>query len=131
MTLTPMDSDQLAELLDVIGEYTKPAAPELVLDAVRAEQAARRYPPTNVATVRLGERRALDALPAIARRLVNAETALATLRHLLADLVADLDDGDELTTDDVLHRLAAADMRLNDEIAQACALHAAHAAAQL
>lgn len=122
--MTPMDVDQLAELVAEVGEHTNPAAPELVLAVAIAARGGRSVGHRAVSAQRLARE-----IPPVLRRLVDAESALATLRHLVADLVADLDDGDELTTDDVLRRLTAADMRLDDEIAQACALHAAHAAA--
>lgn len=120
MTLKPMDVDQLAELVAAVGSSINPASPEL---AVKVAQSARKLHTG-------GKRSGPNGLEVlfVLRRLVDAETALATLRNLIADLVAEIDDGDEVTTDDVIRRLAAADMRLCDEIAQARALRTAHAA---
>jgi hypothetical protein len=118
--MIPMRPEGLAELLAAIGPRINPAGPEL---AVKVAAAARREYTD-------GEGPGLysaEILPVL-RRLLDAETALTTLRHLVADLVAELDDGDEITTHDVRHRLAAASVRLDDEIDAARTLHTARAA---
>jgi hypothetical protein len=122
--MIPMDADWLAELADAVGEHTNPAAPELVLATALAAAGARPVGHPAASAERLARE-----LPPVLRRLLDAETALATLRHVIADLVAEIDEGDELHTDDVRHRLAAAGMRLDDEIETAHALRAARVAA--
>lgn len=122
--MIPMRVDQLAFLAAVLGERTNPAAPELVSAVVTAAGRMRQVGYPEARAMQLGR-----DVPAVVRRLVDAETALTTLRGLIADLVAEIDEGDELTTYDVRHRLASAGIRLDDEIADAAALRTARAVA--
>lgn len=122
--MTPMTEDQVQQLLDAVGPRTRPSGAELLPGmAALADQVRRLHTPDSLSG-RLGRH-----TPAVLRRLADTEADLATLRHLLADLLADLVDGDEVTTADVQRRLAAAGICLDAEVEQAIALRTARATA--
>ena len=123
--MKPMAAEQLAWLLAVVGERTNPAAPELLHSTVTT---AHRLAWEDDPQGDLARALARD-VPPMLRRLVDAETQLATLRHLIADVVAEIHEGDELHTDDVRRRLTAAGISIEDDIATALAIRYADAAA--
>jgi len=122
--MKPMPPAALAELDGEI-DRTVPATPEKVLDLVRHRRAAL-YGTTEQAVTR-GTNQVLVGLPPVMRRLLEAETALTTLRGLVADVLAELGDGERILTDDLRRRLQATGIDLEEEIADAAALRHAEA----
>lgn len=113
-----MTPEQRAAVAHILGS-ANPAAPELVfhaLDEANSARAAR-----NPDQARIRNRAAADALPAIVRRLLDAERDIEALRRVLAEAVAtatDLPD-DGLTADDLLRLLTAAGLDLRHDIEHA------------
>lgn len=89
------------------------AAPELILTALRAEQTDR----------------AAVAVSAITRRLVETDAQLAALRSVVAEVLAELDEGDLVSAGDIRYRLQRGSIDLDDDIEQVAALRAAEATA--
>lgn len=118
--MSMMTREQLAEIRDVLG-VTNPAAPELVVDAIRATtRAVHRVTDADA-------RRALVAVPPLARRLLDAETERTTLRTTIARLVVATNHGDERTLGDLAWELERAGIDLKHEYAAADALAEASA----
>jgi len=120
----PMPADKLAALHAELDPRTSPASPEVALTAVRSHRAAAPLDATRPAD------RAAAAVPQLVRRLVDAETALATWRTVIVSVIAESQDGDEITAGDVLHRLHNAGIDIDAEVAEALELIHAKAAAQ-
>lgn len=111
----PMTREQLIAIRSTLGP-ANPAAPELVVDTVRAAlRAAHRVQDADA-------RRALLAVPALARRLVDAETERTSLRSTVARLVVANSHGDEYNLGDLAWELGRAGVDLKAEYAEANAL---------
>ena len=117
--MSRMSPEERADLLAALGDGF-PAAPKLVLAAVQWQYALRRTPSSAEAD-RLAWKTA-DAVPAIARRLLNAETELTTIRATLARLLAENDHGDDHSLSDLRHELERAGIHLTPEYTAAEAL---------
>lgn len=113
--MTPKQRVALARLLG----HGNPAAPELVFHALDEANGARTA--RNPDQARMRNRAAADALPAVVRRLLDAEQQLATCRRILAEAVVLADDlpDDGLTAGDLLRLLAARGLDLRADIADA------------
>lgn len=126
--MTSMPSEQLRALeQELAGVF--PAAGELVLDAVRAERAARTAAGT--AGAGLAGSRALAAVPQLARRLVDVETEYAQMRTVLVRVLHQYTAGDDYTLSDLLWELSQVGLSLQPELGEAEALAAAAAAETL
>ncbi|MEV8432034.1 hypothetical protein [Streptomyces chartreusis] len=113
--MSVLTREQLAEIKDVLG-FANPAAPELVVDAIRA---------TTRVVHRVADvdaRRALLAVPPLARRLLDAETERTTFRTTIARLVIATNHGDDRTLGDLAWELERAGIDLKREYAEADAL---------
>jgi hypothetical protein len=124
--MTPMTPEESAAVDQLATEF--PAAPELVLSALKATYDARLYPSTSVAEVR--RRRALDALPAIARRLLTAETELANTRAVVARIAHAAGEGDDYALSDLVWELERAGVGIERELADVDAVRTAEYEAQ-
>jgi hypothetical protein len=113
--VTVLTREQLIQIRSVLGP-ANPAAPELVVDAVRA--ALRAVPRVRDADAR----RALLAVPALVRRLVDAETERTVLRSTVARLVAANSHGGDYNLGDLAWELGRAGIDMKAEFAEADAL---------
>ena len=107
-----MSPEQRKDLAVKLGCYNT-AAPELVFAAIDW----RTHPDTR--------RQAADAVPPIARNLLEAETELAALRSIVARLIVENDRGEEHSLADLRQELKRAGIDLTREYTAADAM--AHA----
>lgn len=125
--LTPATPGQLAALADQIGPDRAPASIVVVLDAaeVHAETIRGRH------TTEAFGRYCRTALPMLLRRLLAAESDLATLRAQVARHVAAADRGEDPTSGELLDacKRAGIDLRVDVETAGELLDAEAHAAA--
>jgi hypothetical protein len=114
--MSPEQREQLAAALS----HSNTAAPELVIAAVDWQRTLRRQPSSAKADVSAW--RAADAVPFIARNLLETETELATLRTIVARLIVATDRGHDCTLGDLRRELECAGIDLTHEYTAAEAL---------
>lgn len=128
--MTAPTREQLADLLDLLGSQQKPAAPDLTLHVAAYAGAAIRQggpgSPRWADTVR----RLVDGIPAVLRRLYDAETSLATLRRTVAEHIYASNEGDDVSESDLAWELERAGVSVRADLDVVDALRTAEYAAQ-
>lgn len=109
---------------ELAGVY--PAAGELVLEAVRAERAARTASTPSRAD--MARARALAAVPQVARLLLEVETKYATMRAALARVLHEYGAGDDYVLSDLPWELSKVGLTVQPELDEAEALAEAEVA---
>lgn len=123
--MMPMTPEELAATAAVLGPSQNPAAPELVTSVVESARRLRQvgYPESRAMAL------ARD-VPAVVRRLLDVETALATTRAVVARIAHSAGEGDDYALSDLVWELQRAGVGVDREMADVAAVRTAEYEAQ-